>query len=743
VKKVVIVDEYSYTKVYRYATIKYAVGKSGPTPQFLRNKKMDERSKQHIREHLQSKDVQERVQRYIEKGRAEATVTIGRAAELFNLSENRLRDWEEYGLLNPLRPTGPKGRRLYTPSELDKLAIIRELLDAGYAPSDIPPDIDGIWQVIYAQDRQSIVLERRSDYEISSEQADGLSINRRFDLAYDVVFWRYYASRALRLSLALICENVPNATGCLVLPLEQTPPATDMLHVEDIIKGGESLVGWLGRDYASATMLVSRPMFDYVTDYRLLPLTVMTEDRVEQPPVDSTYILLDRRSKRLSLSAPIVATIKRLLAPLYEDRGRTRECFSRGMRDVLELSSDLAVNDADEDAVLNGLAEMVVQLGGHVDDDQPRWSYCCILLPNYPSTILSLQQRSLVVRAQSEYAPYKVGVTTFPSYGYTIDRCIAAYQSGHVIYQPVIPLDEEGISSRHTEPQIRSAIAVPVAGAAGTIVAVLYVASAGEQAFTEDDQRVLRMIGCMVEELVETYAVRVRATARLGELISAPAIVDPLFQDFLSENEFAEDVEQILRVIHLHSEYGQAENLQKDVVSIIAIDIDNQSSLANRYGDAMARDVSRAVGLRIQGQLRAFKDEAECRLYRVNADRFYMLLNGMPLEQAKVKAELLRKVLSGSYQIDPLRAPAGQPTLPENMITFSNITVRLGVSSYFYWKLQEIMRRYSIENAAVKARILLEHFLDEVLDIGKREGGNVVVSWDPQIRGFVRFSPTS
>src|ERR1700687_4133998 len=126
VKKAKIADECSYTKGCRYATMIYGVAKSGPTPQFLRDKKMDERSTQHIREHLQRKDVQERVQRYIEKGRAEATVTIGRAAELFNLSENRLRDWEEHSLLTPLRPTGPKGRRLYAPTELDKVAIMRD-----------------------------------------------------------------------------------------------------------------------------------------------------------------------------------------------------------------------------------------------------------------------------------------------------------------------------------------------------------------------------------------------------------------------------------------------------------------------------------------------------------------------------------------------------------------------------------------------------------------------------------------
>ena len=56
----------------------------------------------------------------------EPTVTISRAAELFfGILENKLRDWEEYGILNPLRPGGPKGRRILSPTELDKLTIIR------------------------------------------------------------------------------------------------------------------------------------------------------------------------------------------------------------------------------------------------------------------------------------------------------------------------------------------------------------------------------------------------------------------------------------------------------------------------------------------------------------------------------------------------------------------------------------------------------------------------------------------
>ncbi len=178
---------------------------------------MDERNKKRIREHLQDTGAQERIQRYMEKGRAEATVTISRAAELFQLSENRLRDWEEYGLLSPLRPTGPKGRRLYTPGELDKLAIIRELLDAGYAPSDIPPDVDLVWHTIAEESEHPESFERRGPQAGSGKrEKNALSIPPRIDQARNELCWRYFISRALRFSLMLICEDIPHTTnhGC-------------------------------------------------------------------------------------------------------------------------------------------------------------------------------------------------------------------------------------------------------------------------------------------------------------------------------------------------------------------------------------------------------------------------------------------------------------------------------------------------------------------------------------------------
>src|SRR5690242_20362186 len=101
--------------------------------------------------YLQNGDVQRRIQQDILRARNKATVTIKQAAELFDFTENQLRDWEDRGLLTPERPqheTGVKGRRLYGPAEIVKLAIIRELRDAKYPPSEIPANIDQVWATI-------------------------------------------------------------------------------------------------------------------------------------------------------------------------------------------------------------------------------------------------------------------------------------------------------------------------------------------------------------------------------------------------------------------------------------------------------------------------------------------------------------------------------------------------------------------------------------------------------------------
>src|SRR5947199_2171370 len=118
---------------------------------------MNEPNIERIRKYLQSKEVQERIQERMLDARSKATVTISRAAGLFNFTESQLREWEKRGLLKTERTElqedskTSKGHRQFSPDELDKLALIKELLDHDYSLSEIPKNIDGIWEQIKAE----------------------------------------------------------------------------------------------------------------------------------------------------------------------------------------------------------------------------------------------------------------------------------------------------------------------------------------------------------------------------------------------------------------------------------------------------------------------------------------------------------------------------------------------------------------------------------------------------------------
>ena len=128
----------------------------------------------------------------------------------------------------------------------------------------------------------------------------------------------------------------------------------------------------------------------------------------------------------------------------------------------------------------------------------------------------------------------------------------------------------------------------------------------------------------MVEEAILTYRVRQQAAARLTNALDRPSSVDPLFDDYLSENDFVGDVEDLLtdlktqlgewkeprhEVVPLEVRKARYREQQTtgEVVSFIAVDLDNQSSLAVKYGDQVARNLSKEVGARIQGQ-QLFRD---------------------------------------------------------------------------------------------------------------------------------------
>jgi GGDEF domain-containing protein len=347
-----------------------------------------------------------------------------------------------------------------------------------------------------------------------------------------------------------------------------------------------------------------------------------------------------------------------------------------------------------------------------------------------------LQQRSLVLRAQSDASPYTIGVTTHVPQEPFISSCIRAFQSGHNIYLYDIPMRDEYMQIRQNpEYTIRSSIAIPIEGNDGIAIGVLYVASEQKHAFAEEDQRLLRMLSRMVKEVLETYQVRLQSASNLRAMINNPGIVDTQFQDFFAEDDFIYHIEELLSDVQTRTEFSPHE-----VVSFLAIDIDNHSNSANIYGDRIARDLSRAVGLRIHSQLRALKDEAEYRLYHIGADRFYILLHKMTLDQARIKAELLKQTLQGSYQIEPYQTQSSQPLqngYAPSMVTISNLTVRLGVASYPYQKLKEVLLRYPAETGVMEVRKQVIGMLEEELAQGKRKGGNIVMSWDPTLQGFI------
>jgi len=70
------------------------------------------------------------------------------------------------------------------------------------------------------------------------------------------------------------------------------------------------------------------------------------------------------------------------------------------------------------------------------------------------------------------------------------------------------------------------------------------------------------------------------------------------------------------------------------------------------------------------------------------------------------------------------------------------VTVHLGVLSWKFGKLKELLGRYVVETAVAEVRALLMQAADQGLDIGQREGGNIIISWDNDIWGYRQWSPS-
>jgi DNA-binding transcriptional MerR regulator/GGDEF domain-containing protein len=693
---------------------------------------MNEPNIERIRKYLQDKEVQERIQQRMLDARAKATVTISRAAGLFNFTESQLREWEKRGLLKTERTALSQdsktttGHRQFSPDELDKLALIRELIDQGYSLSEIPPNIDGIWQQI-AEAQQYLVPTASSQDNNRAHAVEHYPVDAHVDAADEEHFWRVLVSQALHLSLLLICEEMPGTIAGLFLPLEYKGPELRLDSPQNISQAGPSLVGWIGANQAFYTSFEPAPTFDYPSDFRIEYLPNWNDNTCPAP-----IIVIQRKARAITVTDIQVASIRRILELVYKHVDDWLPFFGYGRRDWIEHVTNFGLNPNVTDALLDRMMDAIVELGGE-EYGSRRWKFCNLFLPQDPS--LPMQQRTIRVRAHSSYSPARLSsiVLTVEQPGLTY----RAYQSGQVIYRSHVTQKDALVAYHDAEESTQSAIAIPLGSADGMVAGAIYIASDEVDAFSPADQRALRLLTKMLEELLATYQARLFVSGKLSKAIAKPRIVDTSFGEFLSEEDFIDEFENLLNDILRQEDTVQLDGKE---VSFIVLDIDKQTSLAIKYGDRAARNLSRGVGMKLQGQLRVQSNPEFRKVYHVGSDRYYLKLPSMSLDDARNLAVQLLQLLRGNYGVGVRRPMVGRPVLPDELLVLQNVTVRLGVSNYKYPKLKEVLDRYEAGNAVAETRtLILDNFLQS-LDFGQKYGGDCVVSWDHETWGHILWS---
>src|SRR5215469_9091041 len=338
---------------------------------------MNEPSVERVRKYLENKEVQERVQKRMLDAHAKATVTISSAAGLFGFTESQLREWEKRGLLKTDRPARSQdsktstGHRQYTPEELDKLALIRDLMDDGYVAGEIPLNLDEIWKQ---------VLDEQQSQTWRIQETEHIPIDIRVDYADQNTFWRYFVSQVLRLSLLLICEDTPETLAGLVLPLQKSEADTGVSDPRDLPKVGLSLVGWLGPNRSFYSFLDAAPSFEFPSDFRIEPLRAVKDGKTYYTPM----LIVQRKTWLPPLRDVVLETIQRLLGLVYGQKEQWRSSFDYGMRDWTYQVTDFTIGPNVSDEVLNSLTDMAVALGGKTSDGRDRWSFSAFYLPDDP-----------------------------------------------------------------------------------------------------------------------------------------------------------------------------------------------------------------------------------------------------------------------------------------------------------------------------------------------------------------------
>ncbi len=621
------------------------------------------------------------------------TTTIHEAADLTHLSEAQLRYAEARGLLAPNRAVDTsaaepriRGQRRYTVDNLLRAHLISRLIDHGYSLTEI---------ATYMENNTSIIHELL--------ETTTLGLRSVLNSADDILYRRFFIPRVLYYALSLIFERDAIADAGIIFPVRATPAELaditpgEIEEADDLIHLGHIFVAWRARGRPLTTFITAGNPFEREQKVRLsafadrataIPgratrsaapthayIALAPQAELELDQADSMLTIRQQRDPQRHTGARMAnprAVAGRLIQYVQQlccsDIARAGQMDSL-LSDVLLYNAPDLVNPLLGDALLNRLADTMVELGGRrqapdcaqdgaQDDAATRWRFSCVLMPRELNA--PLRQQALVVRAQSKQGPHRVGVTTAaPSDNGGLS--FRAFSSGRVAYRAeVIPLDP-AVSYVAEESPIGSAIAAPAVEGHGAEQnqppAVIYIASSEKNAFDDDDFLMTRVMGRLVGEIVQTYNSRGHLPSALTDTLADPELVDGYFAEFRSELSFMTDLTNILKaLVGDTQEPDQDAAFTQDVqtLTLIGLDVNNYSSIQRRQGDRVARMLTREIGARVKKRMNGSLTHGvpTARLYRPWGDRFYLLMRDYESDTARQRAEHIQQEISVAYHLD-------------------------------------------------------------------------------------------
>jgi hypothetical protein len=182
-------------------------------------------------------------------------------------------------------------------------------------------------------------------------------------------------------------------------------------------------------------------------------------------------------------------------------------------------------------------------------------------------------------------------------------------------------------------------------------------------------------------------------SSKLSAVMKNPVNTDTLFDNFLSEDQLVRDIDSLLA--DLQEQIARQLGGNRQEVSFIAVELSDQSDHDTKYDYLLLRNVYLHIGELIDKHFRSlFSLPGYTQPYHIYGSRYYIFLPNVSLEEVRKQAKGLKKALDGTYTFNSLAVSIGEtiPLAPAQEL--SGVVTNIGVSSYLYTKLEDILQRY-------------------------------------------------